>query len=102
MTKNSEAMLFISATTRERMRSGLEDLSPVGEVEIRGRANKLAVWTIWPEGAEGEQAEGAGGKQAEGTEGEPVKGDDETVAVPSSAGKLPPDQPTGSGLLGGG
>src|SRR5216683_4757773 len=30
MTKNSEAMLFISASTRERMRSSTADLSPVG------------------------------------------------------------------------
>ncbi len=47
MTKNSEAMLFISASTRERMRSSTEDLSLVGHVEIRGRVGTLAVWTIW-------------------------------------------------------
>jgi len=46
MTKNSDAMLFISASTRERMHSGLDDLELVGEVEVRGRANKLAVWTL--------------------------------------------------------
>jgi adenylate cyclase len=48
MTKDSEAMLFISATTRERMRSPTDDLSLVGEVEIRGRASTMTVWTIWP------------------------------------------------------
>jgi adenylate cyclase len=48
MTKDSEAMLFISATTRERMRGSVEDLSPVGEVAIRGRVGTLAVWTVWP------------------------------------------------------
>ncbi len=46
MTKNSDAMLFIAASTRERMRSGAEDLVPVGEFEIRGRTSKLAVYTI--------------------------------------------------------
>ncbi len=48
MTKNSEAMLFISDSTRERMRSGADELSLVGEVEIRGRVGKLAVWTTSP------------------------------------------------------
>ena len=48
MTKDSEAMLFISATTRERLRNMPDDLSSVGELEIRGRTGRLAVWTIWP------------------------------------------------------
>ncbi|MGO9489409.1 MAG: CHASE2 domain-containing protein [Solirubrobacteraceae bacterium] len=48
MTKNSEAMLFISETTRQRMRSGRERLVRVGDVEIRGRIAKLEVWTIGP------------------------------------------------------
>jgi adenylate cyclase len=51
MTKNSKAMLFISATTRERMRTSTTDLSLIGEVEIRGRTGTLTVWTIWPPGA---------------------------------------------------
>ncbi|HEX4484509.1 MAG TPA: adenylate/guanylate cyclase domain-containing protein [Solirubrobacteraceae bacterium] len=64
MTKDSEAMLFISATTRERMRGPVDDLSPVGEVAIRGRVGTLAVWTIWPaqrstSGEDGEQQAGA-------------------------------------------
>jgi adenylate cyclase len=48
MTKDSEAMLFISATTHERLRNVPDDLSSVGELEIRGRTSRLAVWTIWP------------------------------------------------------
>lgn len=48
MTKDSEAMLFISATTRERLRNVPDDLSSVGELKIRGRTSRLAVWTIWP------------------------------------------------------
>ena len=50
MTKNSEAMLFIAASTRERMRSGAEELSHVGEFEVRGRMGTLAVFTVWPHG----------------------------------------------------
>ena len=46
MTKNSGTMLFISATTRERMRTMPAGLSQFGEVEIRGRESKLDVWTI--------------------------------------------------------
>jgi adenylate cyclase len=48
MTKDSEAMLFISDSTRERMRDGGADLVRVGDVEIRGRTGRLAVWTIAP------------------------------------------------------
>ena len=46
LTKNSDAMLFVSEATRERMRGNRDDLQPVGEFEIRGRAAKLAVWTL--------------------------------------------------------
>jgi adenylate cyclase len=56
MTKDSTAMLFISATTRERLRTELDDLSLVGDVAIRGRTAKLAVWTIWPPGAGGDES----------------------------------------------
>jgi adenylate cyclase len=50
MTKDSDAMLFISATTRARMRGSTDDLLPVGEVEIRGRTSMLETWTIRPPG----------------------------------------------------
>jgi adenylate cyclase len=46
MTKDSDAMLFISDATRKRLRHGAGDLAPVGEVEIRGRREALFVWTI--------------------------------------------------------
>ena len=46
LTKNSDAMLFVSEATRERMRGDRDILQPVGEVEIRGRAAKLAVFTL--------------------------------------------------------
>lgn len=46
MTKGSGVMLFVSQTTRERMRSAPEDLKRFGEVEVRGREAKLTVWTL--------------------------------------------------------
>ena len=46
MTKDSDAMLFISESTRERMKQGREELVHVGDVQIRGRVAKLSVWTL--------------------------------------------------------
>jgi adenylate cyclase len=46
LTKNSDAMLFVSSATRERMHGSTEDLASVGEFEIRGRTSKTGVWTI--------------------------------------------------------
>jgi adenylate cyclase len=54
MTKDHEAMLFIAASTRERMRSGAEELSHVGEFEVRGRMGTLTVFTVWPQGLAGQ------------------------------------------------
>ena len=53
LTKNSGTMLLISDSTRQRMRTSVDELAPFGEVEIRGRAEQLAVWTIWPSDVEG-------------------------------------------------
>ncbi len=50
MTKGSGTMLFVSATTQQRMRAAPADLRPFGEVEIRGREAKLTVWTIVTDG----------------------------------------------------
>jgi adenylate cyclase len=50
MTKEHDAMLFISHTTRERLRNVPDDLQAVGEVQIRGRQQLLAVWTLAPDG----------------------------------------------------
>jgi adenylate cyclase len=46
LTKGSDAMLFISESTREAMRVGADRLTRVGEFEIRGRVGRMAVWTI--------------------------------------------------------
>ncbi len=66
MTKDSEATLFVSATTRERLRASVDELSLVGEVEIRGRVGHLAVWTIWPDGADANREDGQREPQTEG------------------------------------
>jgi adenylate cyclase len=57
MTKDSEAMLFVSATTRERMRHPHDDLSFVADVHIRGRVGTLGVWTVWPDGANASESQ---------------------------------------------
>jgi adenylate cyclase len=46
MTKGSGTMLFVSQTTRERMRQPPADLERFDEVQIRGREAKLVVWTL--------------------------------------------------------
>jgi adenylate cyclase len=66
LTKNSDAMLFISDATHERIRHGADDLQPVGEVEVRGRTQGLFVWTVAPQSptaaapAAGSEGAGAG------------------------------------------
>ncbi len=67
MTKDHEAMLFIAASTRERMRSGAEGLSHVGEFEVRGRTGTLAVWTVWPQ-ERADQAPGAASGEPAGSD----------------------------------
>jgi len=64
MTKDHEAMLFVAASTRERMRSGAEQLSHVGEFEVRGRMGTLAVWTVWPDGRPAEAPDATSIEQA--------------------------------------
>jgi adenylate cyclase len=46
MTKGSGHMLFVAQSTRDRMSNPPEDLEPFGELEVRGRTEKLPVWTI--------------------------------------------------------
>jgi len=73
MTKGSGHMLFISDTTRQRLHDPPENLIPVGEFEIRGRTSKLAVWTISPSSAGGEdEGEGEGERPERQAEGQPA------------------------------
>jgi adenylate cyclase len=46
MTKGTPYMLFISETTRERMSSIPEDMVFVDSFDIRGRVNKMAVYSL--------------------------------------------------------
>jgi adenylate cyclase len=47
MTKDSDAMVYVSTATRDRMHGpDREDLEYRGEVSIRGREQKLGVWTF--------------------------------------------------------
>jgi adenylate cyclase len=46
MTKGQEHMLFVSESTRSALQSPPEDLTLVGEFEVRGRTTKLAIYSI--------------------------------------------------------
>jgi adenylate cyclase len=46
MTKGSGHMLFVADSTRERLQGSRETLVAVGDLEVRGRAAKLRVWTL--------------------------------------------------------
>jgi hypothetical protein len=41
-------MLFVADSTRARMRT-TDELSLIGDFEVRGRVEKLTVWTVWPD-----------------------------------------------------
>jgi adenylate cyclase len=62
MTKGSPFMLLLSSATHERLKRPPQDLVFVGEVEIRGREQKLETWSIEP--ARVAPAEAAAGAQA--------------------------------------
>jgi adenylate cyclase len=46
MTKGTAFMVFVSASTRERMAAPPEDLVFVDDFEVRGRTDKLGVWAL--------------------------------------------------------
>ncbi len=85
MTKNSEAMLFIAGSTRERMHGGTDELQFVGEFEVRGRTHKLEVWTILPPG--GAQQAAAEDTDADAPEG--AGAGSELGQARAADGKLP-------------
>ncbi len=59
MTKGTPHMLFISETTRERMGQVPGDMVFVDHFEIRGRVNKMAVYSIEDRGGAAEEDTGA-------------------------------------------
>jgi len=46
MTKGSGWELFLAQSTRERLKDEYPNLKEVGELEVRGRVNKVPVWTL--------------------------------------------------------
>jgi adenylate cyclase len=46
MTKGTEFMLFMSQATKEALSTDPDDLVFVGEYEIRGRVEKLCIWSV--------------------------------------------------------
>jgi adenylate cyclase len=59
MTKGTPHQLFVSDTTRSRLKDEAEDLVYVGELEVRGRTAKVKLWSlpdVAPDAADGEGA----------------------------------------------
>ena len=46
MTKGTDYMVFLSEATREALHEQPADLKEVGDYEIRGRVEKLKIWTV--------------------------------------------------------
>jgi adenylate cyclase len=46
MTKGTDLMLFMAESTKDALSAQPEDLALVGEYEIRGRVEKLAIWSV--------------------------------------------------------
>jgi adenylate cyclase len=46
MTKGTDFMLFMADSTRTALSSAPDDLAFVGEYEIRGRVEKLSIWSV--------------------------------------------------------
>jgi adenylate cyclase len=46
MTKGSDYMLFMAESTKNALSSPPDDLTSVGEYEIRGRVEKLSIWSV--------------------------------------------------------
>jgi adenylate cyclase len=46
MTKGTDVMLFMAESTKEALSAQPDDLAFVGEYEIRGRVEKLTIWSV--------------------------------------------------------
>jgi adenylate cyclase len=46
MTKGTDLMMFMAESTKDALSAQPEDLAFVGEYEIRGRVEKLAIWSV--------------------------------------------------------
>ena len=52
MTKGTDFMLFMAESTKDALSAEPDDIAFVGEYEIRGRVEKLSIWSV----AEAERA----------------------------------------------
>jgi hypothetical protein len=46
MTKGTDFMLFMAESTKDALSTEPPDLAFVGEYEIRGRVEKLSIWSV--------------------------------------------------------
>jgi adenylate cyclase len=46
MTKGTDYMLLMAESTKKALSTAPSDLTPVGEHEIRGRVEKLSLWSV--------------------------------------------------------
>ncbi len=91
MTKGTPHMLFLSSATRERLKQPPDDLVFVEELEVRGRANKIGVWSI------AEPGDSAADAPGDARSGPAAAGDGTGAAAgtpsPSSEGPVAPTAP---------
>jgi adenylate cyclase len=94
MTKGTPHMIFVADSTRERM-SNPEQLLLVGELEVRGRVQRLPVWTV----AEGSDAPPTPEAQGSGEAAAEAQGKGETAesAGPGAAGPASSAEAQGAG-----
>ncbi|HEX6712389.1 MAG TPA: adenylate/guanylate cyclase domain-containing protein [Thermoleophilaceae bacterium] len=57
MTKGTDFMLFMADSTREALSAEPSDLAMVGEYEIRGRVERLSIWSVEQSRKEKEEGE---------------------------------------------
>jgi adenylate cyclase len=66
MTKGTDFMLFMAESTKAALSTEPEDIAFVGEYEIRGRVEKLVIWSV----EESRRAKEEGGSFASVAQGE--------------------------------
>jgi adenylate cyclase len=59
MTKGTEHQLFVAQSTREMLQNPPDDLFEVGEFEVRGREQKVRLWSLPEAAADGPSPPGA-------------------------------------------
>jgi adenylate cyclase len=91
MTKDSGTMLFVSESTRERMREEGADLVWVGEFDVRGRAAKLRVWTLESarSDASGDARPASADREGEGRSGDILTTDEADGGTEPGAAEQP-------------